>query len=202
MSGAGDSAGMLLVQMEPPATLEDEFHAWYDSEHVPERDALPGFNSAVRFVCTQGWPRYMACYDLTSLAVLEGDEYRRIGGPNLSIWSKRVLARVIGYERLELSLAQGEPATRPGNGKAMVRIASDDLDAVARAAGRLGDSAPQASVRVWENAVPAGETTIMLDAPAAALIPDWPAAALAEAVGDLAGSLVGVWRYTRYRRWT
>src|SRR5215212_5395925 len=104
-------------------------------------------------------------------------------------------------DRLRAPRALARPG-RPGNGKAMVRIASDDLDAVARAAGRLGDSAPQASVRVWENAVPAGETTIMLDASAAALIPDWPAAALAEAVGDLAGSLVGVWRYTRYRRWT
>ena len=32
-----DQLGLLLVTMEPPASLEEEFADWYDTEHVPER---------------------------------------------------------------------------------------------------------------------------------------------------------------------
>jgi hypothetical protein len=201
VTGAGASAGMLFVQMEPPSALEDEFHAWYDTEHVPEREVVPGFESAARFVCTDGWPRYMACYDLTTLNVLREDAYRAIGGPNLSVWSKRVIGRVTGYERLELQLARGETPP-PAGGKTIVRLATDDVDAAAGVAARLGESAPHAALRVWENQLPAGQTTVMFDAPAAALIPRWTPAELSDALGPLANSLVGVWHYTRYRRWT
>ena len=27
--------GFLLVLMQPPPTLEEEFNAWYDDEHIP-----------------------------------------------------------------------------------------------------------------------------------------------------------------------
>jgi hypothetical protein len=35
LSEAGTALGMLLVQMEPIPPMEDEFQAWYDTEHVP-----------------------------------------------------------------------------------------------------------------------------------------------------------------------
>jgi hypothetical protein len=44
------------------------------------------------------------------------------------------------------------------------------------------------------------ESAIIIDAPAAALIPTWPAAELAETLAADAASLMGVWRYTRYVR--
>jgi hypothetical protein len=193
---------MLLVQMQPPTAMEDEFHAWYDTEHVPEREVVPGFESAARFVCVTGWPRYMACYDLTSLNVLEEDPYRSIGGENLSVWSKRVIGRVVGYERLELALVDGAAAAQSQRGKALVRLAGGGRDDVVAAASRLGESAPAAGVRVFENQLPHGQMSIMFDAPALALIPEWSPAALGDALGELASSLLGVWRYTRYSRWT
>jgi len=52
--------GLLLVTMEPTAAMQEEFNDWYDQEHIPERIALPGFLSATRWVCLQGWPRYLA----------------------------------------------------------------------------------------------------------------------------------------------
>lgn len=202
LSSSGDRAGMLLVQMQPPTTMEDEFHAWYDTEHVPEREVVPGFLTAARFVCVAGWPRYMACYDLSSLGVLEDEAYKRIGGPNLSIWSKRVIARVVGYERLELSQAHpaGDALVEPGNGKVMLRFATPDRDQVTRGAEALAAQCPSAQLRVFENALPADQSTVMLDAPALELIPEWTPTELAEALGDAAPQLVGVWRYRRYRR--
>ena len=85
--------------MEPPAALEEEFQDWYDTEHVPERTAIDGVLSGVRLVCVEGWPRYVALYDLTALDVLDGPGYRAVSGDNFSPWSKRILAKVRGQYR-------------------------------------------------------------------------------------------------------
>jgi hypothetical protein len=86
--------GFLLVQMQPPPAFEEEFNAWYDTDHVPERLAVPGFETARRFVCIDGWPRYLALYDLASLDVLDTPAYHRVSGDNYTPWTRRVLSRV------------------------------------------------------------------------------------------------------------
>jgi len=92
--------GLLLVVMEPPASLEEEFNDWYDTEHFPQRSALPGFQSASRWVCIAGWPRWLAVYDLASAAVLESDSYRAVSGSNSTPWSRRLLPRTVGRMRV------------------------------------------------------------------------------------------------------
>jgi hypothetical protein len=90
--------GFLLVMMQPPPTFEEEFNAWYDSEHVPERLAVPGFAAAQRFICVSGAPpRYLAMYDLEREEVLDTPEYNRVSGANFSPWTKRVTSRVRIY---------------------------------------------------------------------------------------------------------
>jgi hypothetical protein len=91
--------GLLLVTMEPPPTLEEEFNAWYDTEHLPQRQSVPGIETAHRFICLSGWPRYLATYDLASLEVIESAAYQAISGPHLSPWSRRLIAKVAGYYR-------------------------------------------------------------------------------------------------------
>lgn len=91
--------GLLLASMEPPASLEEEFQDWYDHEHVPERIGIAGVLNGVRLVCVEGWPRYVALYDLATLDVLDGPGYRAVSGDNFSPWSKRILARVRGQYR-------------------------------------------------------------------------------------------------------
>jgi len=93
--------GYLLVTMEPPPTLEEEFNDWYDNEHVPERAGTKGFETALRYVCTNGWPKYLAFYDLVNHEVLYDNEYLSISGNNFSPWSKRVLGKVRGQYRAE-----------------------------------------------------------------------------------------------------
>ncbi len=92
-----ENKGLLLVLMQPPPALEDEFNAWYDTEHIAERLAVPGFETALRYVCIAGAPRYMALYDLQSLAVLDSPEYLRVAFDNASPWTKRVTSRVRIY---------------------------------------------------------------------------------------------------------
>ena len=40
--------GFLLVFMHPPAECEEEFNAWYDTEHIPERLSVPGILTGLR----------------------------------------------------------------------------------------------------------------------------------------------------------
>jgi hypothetical protein len=142
----------------------------------------------------------MACYDLAHLGVLQEEAYRKIGGDNLSVWSRRVIGRAVGYERLELRLVHGAADVGPQGGKALIRLASADREQAIAAADALTKHAAALDVRVFQNALPEGQTSIMVDAPTLALIPDWSPAELASALGDLTASLIGVSRYTRYRR--
>jgi hypothetical protein len=93
--------GQLIAAMDFSNVAEDEFNDWYDLEHIPERQRVPGFVRCQRWIGTEN-PRYsVAIYDLDTLAVLRGEAYRAIGGENLSPWSKRVTARCQRLLRLE-----------------------------------------------------------------------------------------------------
>ena len=98
---AQSSKGLLLATMEPPANIEEEFQDWYDSEHFPERQSCAGFETARRFVCIDGWPRYLAVYDLTNVDVLHGPAYGAIAISRYSPWTHRIMSKVWGQYRAE-----------------------------------------------------------------------------------------------------
>ncbi len=86
--------GFLLVFMNPPPAFEEEFNAWYDTEHIPERLSVPGFRTGLRYVnIAGGAPRYLAMYDLDHAGVLDTPAYLRVAFDNSSPWTKRVTAR-------------------------------------------------------------------------------------------------------------
>src|ERR1700749_5149396 len=82
--------GVLLVGFDFSNAHVDEFHDWYDLEHVPERQRVPGFGLCERWISASNPRQAVASYDLDSLSVLDSAPYRAIAGENLSIWSKRV----------------------------------------------------------------------------------------------------------------
>jgi hypothetical protein len=97
--------GLLLTITEPPAAMEEEFNAWYDTEHIPERNAITGFISSRRWV----WPdakagegKYLATYELESPAALTTPEYMSHVGDNFTPWSKRCLGRATLFRRWAL----------------------------------------------------------------------------------------------------
>jgi hypothetical protein len=93
--------GLLLAMMEPPPAMEEEFQDWYDTEHFPERATCEGFVTAARFICVEGWPRYLALYDLADTEVLRGPAYARIAGGRYSPWTHRIVSRVWGQYRAD-----------------------------------------------------------------------------------------------------
>jgi hypothetical protein len=89
--------GILIASMNMANAAEDEFHDWYDTEHMPERVACPGFLRCQRWIGTTDRKISVATYDLENVDVLKSPGYQAIGGANLSPWSKRLGSR---YERL------------------------------------------------------------------------------------------------------
>jgi hypothetical protein len=115
--------GLLLTTMEPPPSSVSEFNDWADTEHIPERQAIEGFRTALRFVCAEGWPRYLAIYDLADLSVLEHPAYLAISGNGLSPWSRRILAGVAGHWRFSGELIAAHPqATFTGSQAPVVSL--------------------------------------------------------------------------------
>ena len=83
----------LLVLMNPPSAFDEEFNAWYDTEHIPERLAVPGIETGLRYGSVGPAPRYLAIYDLSTLAVMDSPEYLRVALDQSSPWTRRVTAR-------------------------------------------------------------------------------------------------------------
>src|SRR5437773_895313 len=54
--------GILIAAMDFSAAPEDEFHDWYDPEHVPALGSVPGTLSARRYRGTGATQRYAALY--------------------------------------------------------------------------------------------------------------------------------------------
>jgi hypothetical protein len=93
--------GTLIAAMNMAQVPEDEFHDWYDTEHLPERERVPGFLTCQRWIGAHDGKVSVATYDLDSLAVLGSAAYLAIGGENLSPWSKRVTGHVDRLMRFE-----------------------------------------------------------------------------------------------------
>jgi hypothetical protein len=93
--------GTLIAAMSMAQVAEDEFHDWYDTEHLPERQRVPGFLTCERWIGTGDRKISVATYDLESLAVMRSPAYLAIGGENLSPWSRRVTAKVDRLMRFE-----------------------------------------------------------------------------------------------------
>lgn len=81
--------GILIAAMDFSAAPEDEFHDWYDLEHIPERLAIPGFLNAQRWIAVDNPKISLATYDLDEVGVLQSPPYLAIAGANSSPWTKR-----------------------------------------------------------------------------------------------------------------
>ena len=84
----GNSRYDVLADID--SQYETDFNALYNQEHMPERLSLSGFLNAARYEALSGGPRYLAVYELESVAALQSDEYLRLS-QNSSEWTTRIL---------------------------------------------------------------------------------------------------------------
>ncbi len=114
--------GTLIAAMDFSNVGAGEFNDWYDTEHIPERQRVPGFLTLQRWIGAENPRQSVATYDLESVAVLQGPAYRAIGGENLSPWSKRVTAKVERLLRYEGEQINPGNATAPANAGGLLLV--------------------------------------------------------------------------------
>lgn len=97
--------GLLFMAFDFSTAHADEFHDWYDREHIPERLGVPGFLNAERWIAEDNPSVHVATYDLETPGVLSSPPYMAVGGANQSPWTKRVTAmcrRIMRFEGEQL----------------------------------------------------------------------------------------------------
>jgi hypothetical protein len=111
----GKRMGLLVAGFNYAAVDADEFNAWYDTEHIPERRRVPGFITAERWLGAEDPKVSLAIYDLQSPAVLQSPEYLAIAHDNLSPWSRRMVGRCRRICRFEAEQILPGDAVGPKN---------------------------------------------------------------------------------------
>jgi hypothetical protein len=109
--------GLLVAAFDFSTAHADEFHDWYDLEHIPERRAVPGFGACERWICDEQPALSVATYDLDSVEVLRSKAYAAIAYGNLSAWSKRVTAmckRLLRFEGTQIAPGDAAAPQRAG----------------------------------------------------------------------------------------
>ena len=124
--------GLLFASFDFSTAHADEFHDWYDMEHVPERLRVPGFINAERWISAENPKIAIATYDMESHGVLYTPPYLAVGGANGSPWTKRVTAKAKRIMRFEGEQLVPGDATAPA-GAGGVLVASMNVDPAAEA---------------------------------------------------------------------
>ena len=104
------SRGLLCIWTDIDPAHEADFNRWYDREHMQERVAIPGFQSARRFAAVGDCPRpYLALYYTDTLGVFHSEPYGRAFA-NQTPWSLENFKRMRGTQRRvgKLTLEAGE----------------------------------------------------------------------------------------------
>ena len=63
--------GTLIAAMNMAQVAADEFDDWYDTEHLPERQRVPGFLVCQRWIGAEDGKISVATYDLDTVEVLK-----------------------------------------------------------------------------------------------------------------------------------
>ena len=72
---------------------EEEFNAWYTTQHLPQLLGIPGILDAARYVAVKGGPKYLAVYELESPDVIQSDAF--VNRPRTAL-DNQMSPRVIG----------------------------------------------------------------------------------------------------------
>jgi len=112
--------GLLLTLTRPPAGMEDEFNAWYDTEHLPERLSIRGFRSARRWISGK---TYLATYELDSPAVLSSRQYLSFFR-HPTPWTKRCLGSLALFKRWACEQLEPGGAGTHSGARAVVLVVS------------------------------------------------------------------------------
>ncbi len=112
--------GILMSSMQVLAEEADDFNLWFDTEHLPERVAIPGFLEARRYESLGAPVRYLQIYNAVDFEALDSAPYRAALA-NQTAWSLHHITRFIEPTRVVGRLVHSRGQAR-GGAVALVRL--------------------------------------------------------------------------------
>lgn len=79
--------GLLMVWIDMPNGMEEDFNNWYNQEHLAEVTGFPGVLGAARYEAVRSGPKHLAVYELDSPKVIESDAFKNF---KHSPWTQRI----------------------------------------------------------------------------------------------------------------
>src|SRR5438445_219044 len=90
--------GILIAAMNIGNAAADEFHDWYDTEHLPERQRVPGFLLCQRWIgAASANRRYVALYQLASPEVQASEAWKKAADTE---WTRKLRPHFRDHLRL------------------------------------------------------------------------------------------------------
>ncbi len=118
---------VLLVMIDVDPDYDNEFNDWYDTEHVPERLAVAGIDTASRWRCISGdAPRYAALFEARHRRVFEEGPYADLKKRGDTPWTARLRPR---FEHGLRGVFDLKTVYRPGGSGSTMAVALTDVPA-------------------------------------------------------------------------
>lgn len=109
---------------------EEEFNAWYDTEHLPQIAALPGFVLGRRYACEGAMPKYLAWYDTADETVEPGPHFKQYIADSTPWW-RRMAGFLQHRERMNFRLMRDVGDTASADAPWLYIVHTDIPDHIA-----------------------------------------------------------------------
>ena len=104
------TSGVIFAWATPKEGHEQDFHDWYDNEHIPSRLSLTGIDGARRYVNAEPGEtaRFAVRYDVSDIAVFDSAEFKELR-TNPSDETRKVVENSVDFDRFvgEEIISQG-----------------------------------------------------------------------------------------------
>lgn len=89
MAERGNNLVIIYADCAPEA--DAEYNKWYDTRHMPQRLAVPGYLATVRYQNRGQGPKYVMMYELTGADVLDSPAVKQISS-TYDDWDRKMMA--------------------------------------------------------------------------------------------------------------
>ena len=121
-----EANALMTAWTHVPPEREEEFNAWYDTEHLPQIVALPGFVAGRRYACDGAVPKYLAWYDTADETVDSGPDLKRYIAESSTPWCRRIAGFLQRRERMNFRLMR-EAGERPREDSPWLYLVHTDI---------------------------------------------------------------------------
>jgi hypothetical protein len=125
--------GVVTIWHDLLPQARNDFYAWHNHEHMPERVGIPGFRRGRRYIAVSGAPEYFNLYEADSPEVLSGQDYlNRLNAP--TPWTRQV---VVSFCNVTRAICRVLYSAGVGEGGSMLTLRFDVPEARADAVATL-----------------------------------------------------------------